>query len=136
MLDRGSTSEMYASSRVNADDRDNFLLFSIHSSYRPKRITNRFIPWECDSIFSTSSMAVRDKEHQRFQKKKKDIYIYYLKILYHESRQRQTTITFITSIFDRSNYPSSTNLIRKRESYRTFFFHVPMKISKPLFTFR
>lgn len=70
------------------------------------------------------------------KKKKKDIYIYYLKILYHESRQRQTTITFITSIFDRSNYPSSTNLIRKRESYRTFFFHVPMKISKPLFTFR
>lgn len=98
-----------ASSRVNTHDRDNFLLFSIHPSYRPKRTTNRFIPWECDSIFSRSSLAVRDKEHQRFRKKK---YIY------------------------RSNHLSSTNFIRKRESYQTLFFHVPIKISKPLFTFR
>lgn len=52
------------------------------------------------------------------------------------NRRRQTTITFIASIFDQSNHPSSTNLIRKRESYQTFFFHVPIKISKPLFTFR
>lgn len=84
-----------ASSRVNTHDRDNFLLFSIHPSYRPKRTTNRFIPWECDSIFSRSSLAVRDKERQRFRKK---IYIYYFKILYHESRRRQTTITHRFSI--------------------------------------
>lgn len=89
-------------------------------------------------FFHASRWPFATKNINDFERKKIYIHIYYLKILYHESRRRRTTIiTFITSsIFDRTNHPSSTNLIRKRESYRTLFLRVPIKISKPLFTLR
>lgn len=82
-------------------------------------------------FFHALRWPLATKNINDFEKKK---YVYYLKILYHENRRRQTTIN--TSIFDRSNHLSSTNLIRKRESYQTLFLRVPTKISKPLFTFR